>query len=211
MMTKTLAVSLMLAAAGCAGASPAKPVARDGESATAPAERAAVSVGMIEVEVVDVRVVRFGGAVVLLQAPGGTGDVVPVFVGDNEAAAITMRVTRQKHVRPMTHDLFEAVLAEHGIRVLRIEIDDIKSNVFLGRLFLVDREGRSSRLDARPSDGIALALGFEAPIYVSRSVMEQSGTPADGWRADEPPAEPGPDEERRDPPVIFDDSAAGRI
>lgn len=210
MMTKPLAVSLALVAAGCAGASPAKTAVDGGGDATDPAERAAVSAGMIEVEVVDVKAVRFGGAVVLLQAPGGVGDVVPVFVGDSEAAAIAMRVTRQKHVRPMTHDLFEAVLAGHGIRVLRMEIDDIKSNVFLGRLFLIDRSGMTSRLDARPSDGIALALGAEAPIYISRSVMEQSGTPADGWRVDEPPGEPGADEERRGPPVL-DDSPAGRI
>jgi bifunctional DNase/RNase len=204
---------LSLAAAGCGQAAPAAPASAAEEGPASgtggPTAASAVSEGMVEVEVADVRATPFGGGVVLLRTRGDGGEVVPVFVGETEATAISMRLSRQKYVRPLTHDLFEAVLAEHGIRVVRIEIDDLKENVFLGRLFLVDREGRETRLDARPSDGIALALGAEAPIYVSKSVIERSGEPAREWDVDGASGGPGPAD--AGPPAGVADPADGRI
>jgi bifunctional DNase/RNase len=38
---------------------------------------------------------------------------------------------------------------------------------------------RTSRIDARPSDGIALALGNALPVFVARKVLDRAGTSPD--------------------------------
>ena len=50
---------------------------------------------------------------------------------------------------------------------------------------------RKMQLDARASDAIALALGNEAPIFVSRQVIDRTGVETDSL----PPGAPeGPEE-----------------
>ena len=43
----------------------------------------------------------------------------------------------------------------------------------------VDPSGHVFKLDARPSDAIALAIGDHAPIYVARSVLDPVGVSYD--------------------------------
>ena len=53
-------------------------------------------------------------------------------------------------------------------------IDDFQSGVFLGQIRL-KQNGRVWSLDARPSDAIGLAVGQEAPIWVTDEVLKKVG------------------------------------
>ncbi|MBW2277986.1 MAG: bifunctional nuclease family protein [Deltaproteobacteria bacterium] len=150
---------------------------------------------MVEMKVLRVELRALGGALVLLQEKRGGGSVVPMVVGDTEGNAISLRLSRQKFTRPLTHDLLEAVLEEYRVKVVKLEIDDLKQGVFLGRLFLVDDAGRVVELDTRPSDGIALALGADAPIHMSERVVRNVGESPHDWGVPVPFGSPDPPRE----------------
>jgi len=133
---------------------------------------AGVPDGYVEMTVGEVTPTRDGNAVLLVDASNDV--VVPIFIGPNEAMAIDLRHRKQRYQRPLTHDLLDAVLRELGGSLVRVQIDDIKDNTFLGAVF-VRTPTRVIELDSRPSDAIALALGNHAPIYVARRVIEQAG------------------------------------
>jgi uncharacterized protein len=127
------------------------------------------------------------GNAVLLSSKAGSRLVLPVFVGPCEANAIQMRLDGQTAPRPLTHELLDNVVRTLGARVVKVEIDDLRSNTFLGRIYL-SQGGKTIQIDARPSDSIALALGAGAPIRVAKKVLEQAGLDPDKPRA---PAETG--------------------
>jgi bifunctional DNase/RNase len=111
-----------------------------------------------------------GSSVVLLEDATGTRRL-PIWIGDLEAGAIDMRVKKQKAPRPLTHDLLDATLAALGAKVERVEVVDLRDNVYYGRLTLRDAKGTTRTIDARPSDCIALAVGAGLPIFVAPSVL----------------------------------------
>ncbi len=80
--------------------------------------------------------------------------------------------------RPQTHDLFGHVLEALGAKVQRVIINDFKDEVYFGRLILkVENEIEEKKIleiDARSSDCIALAVKFDAPVYVAKKVLEKT-------------------------------------
>lgn len=112
-------------------------------------------------------------AAVLLVDPSGT-TVLPIFVGGTEALTIELRIDGQHYARPLTHDLLLSLVKELGGEPVKVQVDDLRGDVFVGSVF-VKTDGRVLQLDARPSDAIALALGSGVPIFVSKSVMLAAG------------------------------------
>jgi bifunctional DNase/RNase len=74
----------------------------------------------------------------------------------------------------MTHDLLKSVIEAMGGKVTRILINDLVDNTFYARI-LVDVDGRTVEVDARPSDSIALALRTQATIFVDERVLTEAG------------------------------------
>src|ERR1051326_5984400 len=101
--------------------------------------------------------------------------VLPIWVGPVEANAIALQIENISPPRPMTHDLLCHVLTELGATLARVVITDLKDNTFFAYLEL--QEGREViRIDARPSDAIALSLRTKTPVFVDRRVLDQSHT-----------------------------------
>jgi uncharacterized protein len=100
--------------------------------------------------------------------------VLPIFIDEQQAQSIIVRINHVEIPRPLTHDLFKTVLETLGCRVVRIEVSDVREDTFYARLFL-EGNGTSFQFDARPSDAICLALRFDAPIYVDEKVMNKAG------------------------------------
>ncbi len=99
--------------------------------------------------------------------------VVPIWIGMLEATAITAVLNKVQFDRPMTHDLFKNLTQVLNVHINRIDICDLKENTFFAEIHFAS-EDRSFTMDARPSDAIALALRFHAPIFVDERVMEKS-------------------------------------
>jgi bifunctional DNase/RNase len=107
---------------------------------------------------------------------------IPIWIGLLEATSIASALQNVSFDRPMTHDLFKNFSEYLNIKVSKIEVCDLKDNTFYA-LIHFNSEGTTFSLDARPSDAIALALRFNAPIYVDEIVIEKSKV---GERASEP-------------------------
>ena len=95
---------------------------------------------------------------------------LPVWIGQNEAEAIAMRLQGASVPRPLTHDLMANLLRELSFEVESVVIDDLKNNIYYASIHLVSG-ARSLEIDSRPSDAIALALRTKSPIYVKKKVF----------------------------------------
>jgi bifunctional DNase/RNase len=100
-------------------------------------------------------------------------EVVPIWIGAFEASAIATKLEKVQLSRPMTHDLMKNLLDTLRIKVIKIEVTDLRDNTFYAIIHL-DMDGTHLAIDARPSDSIALALRANAPIYVNEGVIEKS-------------------------------------
>ena len=113
-----------------------------------------------------------GSPVVLLQEKDGER-VLPIWIGPGEALSIASRLADERPIRPNSHDLAKRLVDRLDGDVLHIVVTDLREGVYyaLIRLGLGSRE---FEVDARPSDAIALALRYDAPIFVSDALFEAS-------------------------------------
>ena len=99
---------------------------------------------------------------------------LPILIGPFEATAIALALEGTPVPRPLSHDLMRTMLESLQARLEHIVIHDIKDSTFFAKL-IVRTNGSTQEIDARPSDGIALALRMQAPIFVSdRIVLEET-------------------------------------
>jgi bifunctional DNase/RNase len=98
---------------------------------------------------------------------------IPIWIGLLEATSIASTLQNIKFERPMTHDLFKNFADLLDIKIEKVEVCDLKNNTFYARIHFIYEKGNFS-MDARPSDAIALALRYQAPIYVDDTVIEKS-------------------------------------
>ena len=99
-----------------------------------------------------------------------------IVIGRFEAAAISMAHSKRQPVRPISYDLAHQILANVNARIVRVEITDfnLHERTYYAEIHL-DDEGKTHTLDARPSDAIALALRFRAPIYAAVKILKEEG------------------------------------
>ncbi len=94
-------------------------------------------------------------------------------MGLAEAISIHQALSGQVSPRPTTHDLFVSTLESLGARIGGVLIDDLDGGVYYARLS-VSIDSVEREVDARPSDGMALALRSGAPITIREKVIIES-------------------------------------
>lgn len=108
-------------------------------------------------------------------------EILPIWVGATEGNAIRFALEGIIPPRPLTHDLLKSMLDHLGVDLVKVVINDVNNSTYYASLHLVQREN-PSRVDARPSDAIALALRTQVPIYVNDSVLKKkSSENLDAW------------------------------
>ncbi len=98
----------------------------------------------------------------------------PIVIGLLEASSIKLKLSGVKIPRPMTHDLLANVIAALDVTVERVVIDKLVDNTFHAKLILKTSDGKTKKVDARPSDSIALAVRCGAPIFVEEEVLNKA-------------------------------------
>jgi hypothetical protein len=93
-------------------------------------------------------------------------------IGANEAQAIAIELEGIEAQRPMTHDLLKIVIEKLNGSLKEICIVDLKDSTFYASLVI---DGIADEVDARPSDAIALAVRFNAPIFIMESILAEAG------------------------------------
>lgn len=125
---------------------------------------------MIRMEVKTVTADQGGNFLVLLM-DADEKKVLPISIGPLEAQAIALVLQGESPPRPMTHDLLKTVCESLGGGLEKIVITDIRESTFYAEVYLQQND-RSIVVDSRPSDAIALALRFEAPIFMVTRLVE---------------------------------------
>lgn len=99
---------------------------------------------------------------------------LPIVIGFLEASSIKMKLSGVEPPRPMTHDLLVAVIQGLEAKLERLIIDKMINNTFHARLEFKTKDGQTRFIDARPSDGVALAVRTSAPIFVEEDVIKKA-------------------------------------
>lgn len=95
---------------------------------------------------------------------------IPIIIGGFEAQAIALEMEGIQPPRPLTHDLIKNILESLSSSVVSASIGELKDGVFFATITLAD----DIEVDSRPSDAIAVAVRYGAPIYVSEAVMKEA-------------------------------------
>jgi len=122
--------------------------------------------------------------VVILQERGGTR-LLPIWIGQPEAESIVMHMHNVKRPRPITHDLVRSLIVGMNAQLRRVQITRVEQQTYYAELHLQHGE-TLARIDARPSDGIAIALRLDAPIYAAESLLVEPGEETADEEGDEP-------------------------
>jgi bifunctional DNase/RNase len=110
--------------------------------------------------------------IVILRDSAGSR-ILPIWVGVYEANAIALEIEKVATQRPMTHDLIKTLLLGMEAGVRKVVVSELKDDVFYAVIW-VEREGKLTSIDSRPSDALAIALRLDCPIFVEDSVLDNS-------------------------------------
>lgn len=127
---------------------------------------------MVEVTVDSIRVSLMSTHRVVILKDVESERYLPIWIGPCEADAITVELQEVEVARPLTHDILKNVIAALGGRVVRVEISDMKSDIFYATL-VIETKGKTVEIDSRSSDALALAVRAKVPIYVHDEVMSK--------------------------------------
>lgn len=127
---------------------------------------------LIPVVVESVRVNMTNGQRVVILKDEKLERYLLIWVGLPESQAIAMELQNEKAPRPMTADLLKSVIDELGARVIDVGVTDLADEVYYARIGLMNAQNERLDIDARPSDAIALAVRFEAPVFVEDSILD---------------------------------------
>ena len=130
-----------------------------------------------------------GGAYALILREAEGPRRLPIIIGAFEAQAIALELEGIKPPRPMTHDLFKDVVDTLGYTVTEVTITELREGTFFARLSLDNAV--SDQVDSRPSDAIALAVRYGAPIFVSEDVLREAAFVPEGEEPGEEPEATG--------------------
>jgi bifunctional DNase/RNase len=120
---------------------------------------------------------EMGAAPTVVLDTGGDS-TVPIYVGLWEAISINNALNSEMLPRPITHDLIIEVFRRFDVTLEALHIDSLEEGVFYAKLHL--RQGsRTEVMDCRPSDGIAIALRYRAPIMIEDTVVRTAAVKRD--------------------------------
>jgi bifunctional DNase/RNase len=167
---------------------------------------------MLEVVIDSIRVSLMSQQRIVILREKNAERYLPIWIGMYEAESITIALQEVEVARPLTHDLVRNIFKELNARILRVEVVALRDDTFYGNI-VVETNGRTLNIDARPSDALAIAVRAHVPILVATSVMESAGIiPEEDIQEDEQPAPlarraPGPKEpaESDERLSVFDD------
>ena len=129
----------------------------------------------VEVVVDSIRVSLMSPQRIIILRELDSDRFLPIWIGPFEADAITLSLQELEVARPLTHDLLRNVLQTLDADVLRVNITELKDDVFYARIIL-SVNGRELEIDSRPSDALALAVRVNVPIFVAEDVMEEASS-----------------------------------
>ena len=110
----------------------------------------------------------------LLREAEGDRRVLPIFIGGPEATAIAFALEQVETPRPMTHDLIKDLLDALGATLERVVVTEVRDATFFAEIVL-SVAGEVHVVSARPSDAVAIAVRYDAPVFAEEGVLDEAG------------------------------------
>ena len=114
------------------------------------------------------------GAYALILGVHGENRRLPIIIGGFEAQAIAIELEKMKPTRPLTHDLFKNFASHFDVNITEVIINKFEEGIFYSKL-LCEQGGKTTEIDSRTSDAVALAIRFNCPIYAYEEIIEEAG------------------------------------
>ena len=130
---------------------------------------------MIEVVIDSIRVGLMSQNRVVILREIDTDRYLAIWIDAYMAEQITFALQEIEVARPMSHDLMKQILQSLNARLVRVEVTELKNEVYFGNLVIELDNGHQINIDSRPSDALALAVRTNIPILVARQVMDEAG------------------------------------
>jgi len=99
---------------------------------------------------------------------------IPILIGFHEGQAIAVVLEKLVPARPLTHDLFTALLQQVGATLEEVFIHTVTRGIIYSRLLVKMPDGKRHEVEARPSDAIAVAVRVGCPIFCSDTVLREA-------------------------------------
>jgi len=99
---------------------------------------------------------------------------LPIIIGAFEAQSIALELEGMKPPRPLTHDLMRNIIDLFAISLNEVCINELRDGTFYAKL-TIEGLSETQEVDSRPSDAIALAVRYGAPIFVGEEVLNEAG------------------------------------
>jgi bifunctional DNase/RNase len=100
--------------------------------------------------------------------------LLPIWVGPREGESIAIGLSDFATPRPLTHNFYSSLLQAINAKVEEVHIVALKKDTFYAVVKM--RCGKkTSEVDARPSDAMALAVLNDVPIFVADEVLKTAG------------------------------------
>ena len=115
---------------------------------------------------VDVEVVA--GGILLSNNCSG----VYIAMSNQKTFSIKRGLENTLDIRPNYHDTTYDIITHYNVNITMAKISRMKNNFYYADVYL-EKEGDLLHLDSRPSDALALAARFDAPVYVHESVFKR--------------------------------------
>jgi RNA polymerase sigma factor (sigma-70 family) len=141
-----------------------------------------VATPAVRVHVLDVRRTQRPGAAatryVVILGQERQGGHLSLGLGQADAEALVQHVEGIEVPRPLTYTLAANLLQAVGVRLREVRINRLIENVYYAELVL-ERANGTAVVDARPSDGLNLAVRVGAPILVAPGLLSSpEGAPS---------------------------------
>lgn len=134
-----------------------------------------IIMAIIEMELNKIRIDENRGEQVIVLKEKAGNRVLPIVIGIMEVTAIKLKISGITPPRPMTHDLLCSTISQLGAKVDKIIITKLEQNTFFANLVL-KINGKTTEVDARPSDSIAVAIRTKASIFVEEGILDSIST-----------------------------------
>lgn len=99
---------------------------------------------------------------------------LPIIIGAFEAQSIALELEGMKPPRPLTHDLMRNIIDMFAVSLNEVCINELRDGTFYAKL-TIEGLSETQEVDSRPSDAIALAVRYGAPIFVGEEVLNEAG------------------------------------
>jgi bifunctional DNase/RNase len=125
---------------------------------------------LTEVEVLRLGLDRSNNSYVVILREKGGERLLPIWIGQPEAESIVIEMSKLRRERPLTHDLCKTLISALGGTLRRIQITKVENRTYFAEMQIY-RDDQIISIDARPSDSIAIALRFAAPMYAQDTLL----------------------------------------